>query len=548
MGDVQDTTHQTGQNGQSATDTVPVDAVVVGAGFAGMYMLHKLKELGFSARVFERGSDVGGTWYWNRYPGARCDVQSLQYSYQFSEDLQQEWNWSEKYSSQAEILRYAKHVADRFHLRDHIQFNTQVESAVFDEAEGRWTITTDIEDRVSSTFCIMATGCLSSKKTPDFQGLNDFQGEWYHTSNWPHAGVDFTGKRVGVIGTGSTGIQAIPEIAKQAKHLSVFQRTAQYSVPARNAPMDPEEEARIKADYQGFRARNNTQSFGQDLNQDRATGKTFEASDAERQREYETCWEKGGLTPLVAYEDSTTNLEANETLSNFLREKIQTIVKDPEVAQVLSPKHVYACKRPCMDGGYFETFNRSNVTLVDCSTAGTNITRQGIDVSGTEYALDCIVFATGFDAMTGALNSIDIRGKNKQTLKDKWAEGPRSYLGLSSAGFPNFFTITGPGSPSVLANMIPAIEQHVNWIGECLEYMRTRSLTTIEATTEVEDEWVSHVTQLAGTTLWTACDNWYQGANIPGKPRVFMPYVDWPGYVDKCKEIVKNSYEGFALG
>lgn len=540
------TESQTTTTQPAVTNATDFDAVVVGAGFAGMYMLYKLRTLGFTVRVYEVGSDVGGTWYWNRYPGARCDVPSLQYSYQFSEELQQEWQWTERYSSQPEILRYANHVADRFQLRQNIQFNTRVESVIFDESANTWTIQTDLGDRVTARFCIMATGCLSSKNVPKLPGLEDFQGEWYHTSNWPHAGVKFAGKRVGVIGTGSTGIQAIPMIAQEAEHLYVFQRTPQYSVPARNMPLDREEEARIKADYQGFRARNNARPFAQDL--DLPAAKTFEVSDEERRRRYEECWEKGGLGMMLAYADSGTDRAANETISSFVKEKIHTVVKDPVVAEALSPDHIYACKRPCLDTDYFETYNRSNVTLVDISEAGIErITPRGLRANGKEYDLDCLVFATGFDAMTGSLNNIDIRGKANRALKDKWAEGPRSYLGLSSAGFPNLFTITGPGSPSVLANMIPAIEQHVNWIGDCLEYMRQRGLQTIEATVEAENPWLIQVQTAANATLWNACDNWYQGANVPGKPRVFMPYVDWVGYVAKCEEVVKNSYEGFML-
>ncbi len=530
-------------NGEDATS---FDAVIVGAGFAGMYMLHKLRQLGFTAKVYEAGSDVGGTWYWNRYPGARCDVPSLQYSYQFSEELQQEWQWTEKYSTQPEILRYANHVADRFQLRKDIQFNTRVESVIFAEPANRWTIETDQGNRVTAKFCIMAAGCLSLKNTPKFPGLADFKGEWYHTGNWPHEGVRFAGKRVGIIGCGSTGIQAIPMIAQQAAHLYVFQRTPQYSVPARNTPLDREEEARIKADYQGYRARNNKRPFAQDI--ELPPVNTFEVSEEARRRRYEECWEKGGLGMMLAFADSGTNHAANQTVSDFVKEQIHQIVKDPVVADLLSPEHIYACKRPCLDTNYFATYNRPNVTLVDIKGTGIeDIIPRGLRAKGKEYELDCLVFATGFDAMTGSLNNINIRGKGNQALKDKWAEGPRSYLGLSSAGFPNLFTITGPGSPSVLANMIPAIEQHVNWIADCLEHMRKQGLQTIEATVEAEDPWLIQVQTAANATLWNACDNWYLGANVPGKPRVFMPYVDWVGYVAKCEEVVKNSYEGFSL-
>jgi cyclohexanone monooxygenase len=392
----------------------------------------------------------------------------------------------------------------------------------------------------------MATGCLSSQNMPRFPGIDDFKGEWYHTGNWPHTGVDFSGKRVGIIGTGSTGIQAIPVIAQQATHLYVFQRTPQYSVPARNSPLDKAEEARIKADYKGYRTRNNKNPFAQDFAL--PTANTFDVREEERQQHYEECWEKGGLGMMLAYADSGTNYEANQTVSEFVKGKIRQIVKDPAVAELLMPDHIYACKRPCLDTNYFETYNRPNVTLVDIRNEGIErITEKGILAKGREYELDCIVFATGFDAMTGSLNRINIRGKGNWALKDKWAEGPRAYLGLSSAGFPNLFTITGPGSPSVLANMIPAIEQHVNWIGECLEYMRKNRFQTIEATGAAEDPWLVQVQNAANATLWNACDNWYLGANVPGKPRVFMPYVDWVGYVAKCEEVVKNSYEGFSL-
>ena len=533
---------------RDAATTRNFDAVVVGAGFAGMYMLYKLRALGFSAVVFERGSDVGGTWYWNRYPGARCDAPSMQYSYQFSEDLQQEWTWSETFASQAEILRYLNHVADRFDLRRDIQFNTSIQRVIFDDSNDRWMVYTDTDQRISTTFCVMATGCLSTRNTPDFKGLEDFEGEWYHTGNWPHDGVDFAGQRVGVIGTGSTGIQAIPVIAKEAAHLKVFQRSAQYSTPARNTAMDKDYEARIKSDYQGYRARNYRLPLAMDIHLDANAPKTFDVGEDERRRKYERCWERGGMGLLLAYRDSSVSSEANETISAFIRGKIAEVVDDPDVARLLMPKHIYACKRPCLDTNYFETYNRSNVSLIDVSKTGVEaITHTGLRANGEDHKLDCIVFATGFDAMTGALNRIDIRGRNGIELQDKWAGGPRSYLGLSSSGFPNLFTVSGPGSPSVLTNMVATIEQHVNWIGDCLDYMRNLGFDTIEATLEAEDPWLIRVQEVAARTLWNACDNWYQGTNIPGKPRVFMPYADWPSYLAKCEAVVANDYEGFSL-
>ncbi len=533
---------------ENLSTPVDFDAVVVGAGFSGLYAVYKLRELGYSVRLYERGKEIGGTWYWNRYPGARCDAPSMQYSYQFSESLQQEWEWSETYSSQAEILKYLNHVAERFDLRSAMQFETTVQRAIYDELNKLWTIETDKGPAVTTRFCILATGCLSTAKTPDIPGLDEFTGECLHTSNWPHEDIDFRGKRVGIIGTGSTGIQAIPVIAETALELKVFQRTAQYSTPARNGPMDKAYEAQIKADYAGFRARNYRQPVAMDIVIDRSAPKTFEVSDAERTKTYERCWEEGGLSYSTAFRDSSVNRAANEDISIFIRSKIAEIVHEPDTARALQPPHIYACKRPCLDTNYFETYNRQNVELVDVHECGVEaITANGIVANGAEHELDCIVFATGFDAFTGSLNQIDIRGKGGLVLKEKWSNGPRSYLGLASAGFPNLFTVTGPGSPSVLANMVVAIEQHVNLIGECLEHMDTNRYRTVEVTSEAEDNWVEQVRIAADRTLFTACDNWYQGTNIPGKPRGFVPYVDWPGYVEICEAAVEDAYSGFVF-
>lgn len=525
-----------------------VDAIVVGAGFAGIYAVYKLRELGLSVQLFERGSDVGGTWYWNRYPGARCDAPSMQYSYTFSEDLQQEWHWSEYYATQPEILKYLNHVVERFDLRPAMQFNTAVASAVFDEARTLWRVMTDRGETLTTRFCIMATGCLSTSNTPHFPGLDDYTGESYHTSSWPREGVDFRGKRVGIIGTGSTGIQAIPVIAETAAHLKVFQRTAQFSTPARNAPMDEAYERRIKSEYAAYRARNYRNPVALDLVVDRDAPKTFDVSDQQRRSVYEQCWETGGLSFSTAFRDSSLNRGANEDLSAFIREKIAEVVTDPDTAAALQPKHIYACKRPCIDTDYYETYNRDNVTLVDVSGSGVErVTANGLLAAGEEHQLDCIVFATGFDAFTGSLNRIDIRGRDGFALKEAWRDGPRSYLGLSPAGFPNFFIVTGPGSPSVLSNMVIAIEQHVNLIAECVTYMDEHQHATIEAEAEAQDEWFEQVGAAADRTLYTACDNWYQGSNIPGKPRGFVPYVDWPGYVAICESMVADSYRGFAF-
>ena len=522
------------------------DAVIVGAGFAGLYMLHRMRKLGLSARVYEAGTGVGGTWYWNRYPGCRCDVESLEYSYQFSEELEQDWEWTERYASQPEILKYLNHVADRFDLRKDIQVNSRVAAATFDEDGNRWAIDLG-KEMVSARFCIMATGCLSSTNTPDFKGIDSFKGEAYHTGRWPHEGVDFTGKRVGIIGTGSSGIQATPVIAEQAAHLTVFQRTPNFSVPAHNKPMDPAYESEIKSDYRGFRKKLKDLPIA--CMRPPGEKSALEATPQERQREYETSWQRGGLSFLGAYSDLITNRESNETAAEFVRAKIRAIVKNPAVAEMLSPDHVIGCKRPCSDSGYFETFNRSNVTLVDVKKAPIEaITATGVQTTDANYEFDCIVFATGFDAMTGTLNRIDIRGKGGIKLKDKWAAGPTTYLGLTTVGFPNLFTMTGPGSPSVLANMVTGVEHHAEWIASCISYIREHGFERIEATAQAEDAWVAHVNAVADTTLYPTCNSWYMGANIPDKPRVFLPYIGgFPTYLKKCEEIVANGYEGFSL-
>jgi len=528
-----------------------VDAVVVGAGFSGLYMLHRLRDvLGLTVRAYEAGDGVGGTWYWNRYPGARCDSESYYYSYSFSDELQQEWVWSSKYPEQPEILRYLDHVADRFDLRRDIRLRTRVTSAVFDEDSDSWRIGTDDGEEVTARFLISAVGCLSAANVPPIPGLESFEGDWYHTGAWPHEGVDFSGKRVGLIGTGSTGIQATPVIAAQSDHLTVFQRTPNYSVPARNFAMSDEWQAEIKANYADIRqkARNSFGGFPYAPSEKSA----LEVTPEEREATYEQLWsEEGGFKFIYgSYNDLLTNEAANDTAAEFIRNKIRSIVHDPEVAEKLAPKgYPYGTKRPPIDTHYFETFNRDNVTLVDIREAPiTEITPTGIRTEGGEYPLDIIVFATGFDAMTGSLLKIDMRGRGGLTLKEKWEGGPLTYLGLQVAGFPNLFVITGPGSPSVLTNMPGAIEQHVEWISDCIAYTRSHDLTCIEATEEAEDAWVDHVREIADLTLFSRADSWYLGANIPGKKRVFMPYVGgFQPYRERCDEIAANGYEGFAL-
>ncbi len=531
-----------------SSDPFAFDAVVVGAGFAGLYALHRLRGMGLRVRVCEKARGVGGTWYWNRYPGARCDVESLEYSYQFSASLQQEWHWAERYATQPEILDYANHVADRFDLRRDIQFDTSVESATYDEAAGRWQVATSAGDALSARFLVMATGCLSVFNRPSFPGLEDYDGDVFRTGEWPHEGVDFTGKRVGIIGTGSSAIQSIPIIAEQARHLTVFQRTPNYSVPAHNRPLDPVLERDVKADYAGFRDGNRSRNVGFGSRYVLREDSALEASEAERQARFEECWNTGGLMFMGAFGDLLLDREANATAAEFVRNKIRSIVDDPRTAELLCPDNAIACKRLCVDTGYFATFNRPNVTLVDISGSPLErFTTGGLVTGGREYPLDSLVFATGFDAMTGALLAIDIRGTGGQRLADKWSEGPRTYLGLAVAGFPNLFTITGPGSPSVLSNMIQSIEQHVDFIAECIAYMRERHHETIEAKPEAEENWRMLVNAIADETVFPHCNSWYVGANVPGKPRVFMPYLGYPDYVEKCEAIVAAGYEGFRL-
>ena len=536
----------TRQQRQTEAETA-FDAVVVGAGFAGMYMLHRLRGLGFSARVFEAGSGAGGTWYWNRYPGARCDVESMQYSFSFSEELDQEWSWSEKYAPQPEILSYANHVADRFDLRRHIVFDTRVTAATFDEAAKCWSIETDCGDRVSAKFCIMAVGCLSAPNRPNFRGLEDFRGPIYHTGEWPHEGVDFTGLRVGVIGTGSSAIQSIPIIAQQASALTVFQRTATWSVPAWNEKLTPEYLQAAKAGYPALRAKARARPTGFYFPFN--TKPALEASPEDRQKQYEEAWARGGLPFLGSYGDLLFEKAANDTIADFARAKIRSVVKDPVTAELLCPDNVFGCKRLCVDTGYFETYNLPHVKLVDVSnTPIERSTADGIEVDGVEYPLDAIVCATGFAAMTGSFDKIRITGRNGLTLTEKWRAGPRAYLGIAAAGFPNLFMITGPGSPSVLASMIQAIEQHVDWLADCLGHMRDIGATSIEPALKDEDAWVEHVNDVSTVSLRSTCSSWYVGTNIPGRPRVFMPYIGgFPVYVQKCNEVMSSGFEGFVL-
>jgi len=527
-----------------------LDAVVVGAGFSGLYMLHRLRDvLGLEARVYEAGDGVGGTWYWNRYPGARCDSESFYYSYSFSEELEQEWEWTSKYPAQPEILRYLEHVADRFDLGRDIQFGTRVTDAAFNETNDRWEITTGTGERISAQFFISAVGCLSAANVPEFEGLDRFEGSWYHTGAWPHDGVDFTDKRVGLVGTGSTGIQAAPVIAEEARHLTVFQRTPNFSTPARNGPLTPARSKEIKQNYSEIRRLTRETDGGFPYHPSERSALDF--SREERNAIYEELWEEGGFKFMWgSFHDVLRDKAANDTAADFIRGKIRETVKDPKTVEMLMPTdHPYGSKRPPIDTNYFETYNRDNVALVDVRRSPiVEITSKGLRTEGADYDLDIIVFATGFDAMTGALLRIDIRGAAGLALAEKWEAGPRTYLGLQIAGFPNFFTITGPGSPSVLSNMPVSIEQHVEWISDCIVHMREKGHTRIEATTEAEDAWVEHVNEVATMTLFPQANSWYLGANIPGKARVFIPYAGGlPSYRERCDEVAGKNYEGFVL-
>ncbi|WP_066066945.1 flavin-containing monooxygenase [Neobacillus soli] len=534
---------------KQSNQAVNYDAVVVGAGFSGLYMLHRLREAGFSTRVFEAGEGVGGTWYWNRYPGARCDSESIYYNYTFSEDLYKEWTWSSRYPEQPEILQYLNFVADKFKLRTDIQFKTRITASHYDEENNKWRIQLDDGTNVSAKYFITGVGCLSAANLPNFDGLESFKGEWYHTGHWPHEEVDFKGKRVGIIGTGSSGVQAIPVLAAEAGHLTVFQRTPQYSAPARNHPYDPEYIRQSKENFNEIKKQMRESQGGQPLVP--PTKSALEVAPEERNQVYENAWANGGLGIFSAYYDITINEAANETAAEFIRSKIREIVKNPETAEKLLPSYYYGTKRPIIDTNYYESFNRGNVSLVDVKKAPiVEITPKGLKTTEGEYELDAIVFATGFDGMTGPLLKIDIRGRDGVSLKEKWAGGAhtRSYLGIANAGFPNFFMITGPESPSVLSNMPVSIEQHVEWIGDCIEYLSKSGIETIEAKVEAEEEWSKHCREVAESTLFTKTDSWYTGANIPGKPRGFQIYLGGVGaYRQKCDDVAAKGYEGFAL-
>jgi cation diffusion facilitator CzcD-associated flavoprotein CzcO len=525
-----------------------VDVVVVGAGFGGLYALHKFRQQGRSVRVFEAAPEVGGTWYFNRYPGARCDVESLDYCYSFSDELQQQWTWTEKYATQGEILDYIRWVADKLDLRSGITFNTRVVSAVFDEEALCWTVTTDSGETVTARFVAMATGPLSSPLTPNINGLDDFGGEVYHTAHWPHEGVDFTGKRVAVIGTGSSGIQSIPIIAEQAAQLYVFQRTPNYSVPAGNRPLSADEISHAKATYDDRRRKSWRSGGGSPhVTHPRLT---MEAGPDERRDAFEKRWQLGGVLFSKTFADQMIDMEANEEARKFYEEKIRAVIDDPEVAELLIPNdHPIGTKRICTDTNYFQTYNRPNVKLVSVrQTPIESIDATGINTTADHFDVDAIVLATGFDAMTGTLAKIDIVGRNGRKLVEDWADGPRTYLGLGVDGFPNLFLVSGPGAPAVLANMVLHAEAHINWIADAIDYLDEHDVDAIEATTDAVDNWVAECNKRADATLFPKANSWYMGANVPGKPRVFMLFIGgFATYLDICADVANAGYKGFSL-
>ncbi|WP_026910492.1 flavin-containing monooxygenase [Patulibacter minatonensis] len=523
------------------------DVVIVGGGLAGLYMLHRVRRLGLSVVLLEAGDGIGGVWHFNRYPGARCDVESVDYSYSFDPELDQEWHWTERYASQPEILSYIEHVADRHGLREDVRLNTRVEACTFDEDTGHWSVRTDGGD-LTARFCVMATGALSVPRIPDVPGTDDFRGRLLHTASWPREPVDLAGKRVAVVGTGSSGTQIVPELAAVAEHVTVFQRTPNFTVPAQHRPMDPEYEREVKSSYPDRRTLTRTTASGLSMDTNRESA---EDADPERRRAvYEEQWRTAGFGFILAFQDLLLTRAANDTAVDFIHGKIAEQVEDPATAALLQPTdHPFGTKRPCVASTFYATFNRDNVTLEDLRRAPIEaVTETGLRTCEAEHAFDVIVFATGFDAITGALDRIEIRGRGGETLREHWADGPGSYLGLAVAGFPNLLTIAGPGSPSVLSNVVVSIEQHVEWIAGLLEHMDATGAATFEAEQDAEDAWVAHVNALADATLYPVANSWYVRTDPTGEHRVFMPY---PGgnrrYRRRCDEIAAGGYEGFVL-
>jgi len=521
------------------------DAIVIGAGVGGLYQLYRLLQLGLSVRVFEDGSGVGGTWYWNRYPGARFDSESYTYGYSFSEELLQEWDWKEHFSGQPENERYLNYVADKFDLKKYIQFNAHVTSAVYDEKANYWEVQTENGQRARAQFLIAAVGILSARYMPDIPGIDSFKGQSFHTSRWPKERINFAGKRVGVIGTGATAVQLIPEVAKEVGHLTVFQRTPNYCCPLRNGQIDDETQKQIKANYPEIlkKCRESFVGFMHEFDPRSA----LEVSPEERQAFFEEIWAQPGFKKWLGnFYDTITNLEANETFAEFVRNKIRERVKDPVVAEKLVPKdHPFGAKRVPLETGYYEAYNRPNVLLVDIrQTPIERITPKGIKTTEKEYEFDIIIYATGFDAVTGPLTRMNIRGEGGQTIKDRWAEGPRTYLGIQSAGFPNFFIVNG----AAFCNVPRCLEQNAEFVSDCIQYMREKNFERVTTTPQAEEAWIEHGDSLVVDSILTKANSWFVGANIPGKKRAFLLY---PGgnvaLRQKCEEVVAKGYEGFVL-
>ncbi|HEY6131231.1 MAG TPA: NAD(P)/FAD-dependent oxidoreductase [Halioglobus sp.] len=524
-----------------------LDVAIIGAGFGGMYALHRLRDhLGLNVHVVEAGGGVGGTWYWNRYPGARCDVESVYYSYSFDKELQQEWTWCERYASQPEILAYAEHVADRLDLCRSITFQTKVIVAHYDEKRNLWLLATDTGRRIEARYLVTAVGCLSASQVPGLEGIDNFQGEVHHTAHWPHEGVDLAGKRVAVVGTGSSGIQCIPEIARAAAHLTVFQRTPHFTIPARNRAFTRLEFEGIRSRYTELRAAALATSHG--VLMEPPPGNAADLTEPERTAELNHRWQEGGLGFTATFADFLLEESANTIAAEYVRARVRETVRDPRTASRLTPaNYPIAAKRICLDSGYYETYNRDNVSLVSIlETPIERITSTGLRVDGIDHVFDVIVFATGFDAITGPYTRMDLRGRGDRSISEAWAAGPRTYLGLAIAGFPNMFTITGPGSPSVLANVFACIEQHVDWITDYIHYLERSGITITEAEEEAQDAWTDHVGEVAATTLYPKAGSWYMGANVEGKPRVFMPYAGGLDvYRQRCDDIAGQGYAGF---
>ncbi|MGI9117741.1 MAG: flavin-containing monooxygenase [Gaiellales bacterium] len=523
-----------------------VDVLVVGAGFSGLYLLWLLRQRGLTVDVVDKAPSVGGTWWWNRYPGLRCDVESMTFSYSWDPELEQAWSWTDRYSTQAEILRYIEHVAERHDLMRDIRLSTEVTAATWSTDDDRWLVETS-RGPYAARFLVMATGCLSVPNVVRFEGLDEYAGDWYHTTAWPEEGVDFTGQRVAVVGTGSTAIQVIPVVAEQAKHLTVFQRTPNFSIPAWNAPITPEQEADRKARYPETRAIARVGATGDIW--PLPPGKAADLSPEQREAELERRWHQGSFSFLSAFEDMTSDPAANQIAVDFVHRKIKEKVHDPEVAELLCPKdHPLGTKRLCVDHGYYETFNRPNVELVDIKDHPIEcVTERGLRVRGREWDFDAIIFATGYDGMTGALLAVDIRGRDGRALREDWREGPHSYLGFMVHGYPNLFTLTGPGSPSVLSNMMTSIEQHAEFCDAAIGHCVAAGVAALEPTAEAQAWWDREVHDAAHATLYPQAASWYMGANIPGKPRVFLPYIGGVGaYKEICEDVVADDWRGFA--